>query len=194
MGTLYYSSGQAAQQLAVTQDTIRTLCHSGLMAAETTPGGQWRIAKDEIDRLKRDGLPPIPRPLPGDTPMQRAGNSHPTRSDLLGEPSAGVVSAVEDVAITEALNKKRKLERELEETEDWFRQRQREQEDRDAEEAEREAANQRAERARLVSVHGVFSVFFPKAPSTLTGTWTWKYATGVSSTRNLGGSRSKQDA
>jgi excisionase family DNA binding protein len=65
MATMFYSTGQAACELSITQDRVRQLCEAGAVTAEITSGGQWRVPKAEIDRLKRDGLPPVPRPLPG---------------------------------------------------------------------------------------------------------------------------------
>lgn len=44
MNAVYYSTGQAARELGVTQAHVRTLYDGGLIGAETTPGGQWRIA------------------------------------------------------------------------------------------------------------------------------------------------------
>lgn len=64
MERLFYSTGQVAQQLGVTLPTVRALCENGVIEAERTPGGQWRVRASEIERLKRDGLPPVPRPLP----------------------------------------------------------------------------------------------------------------------------------
>ena len=64
MPGLFYSTGQVARQLGTTAAVVRVLCENGLVAAETTPGGQWRVPASEVERLKRDGLPPIPRPLP----------------------------------------------------------------------------------------------------------------------------------
>jgi hypothetical protein len=39
-----------------------------------TPGGQWRISQQEVMRLKREGLPQIPRRFPtGSTPAFEVG-------------------------------------------------------------------------------------------------------------------------
>jgi excisionase family DNA binding protein len=99
MGTLFYSTGQVARQLGTTLATIRTLCESRVIAAETTPGGHWRVPSSEVERLKRDGLPPIPRPLPTESaPPARNGTAgrhgHP---ELLTEPSEEVVLAADQV-------------------------------------------------------------------------------------------------
>ena len=116
--SLYFTTGQAAHQLSASQAQIRALCESGAVEAETTPGGQYRIPAHELARLQRDGLPPIPRPLPDESrPAVRNGRTRHGNPELLAEPSSEVVSAVEEVAITERLLEKRKLEHALEEEE-----------------------------------------------------------------------------
>ena len=104
-----------------------------------------------MERLKRDGLPPIPRPLPTESaPAARNGtdgrHGHP---ELLAEPSDEVVSAADQVAITKSMLEKRKIDREIEETEDWFRDRQRHQAAAEAAERQRIEAKQ-AEQHRLL--------------------------------------------
>src|SRR6266849_7579715 len=152
MEPLYYSTGQAARQLGTTLAAIRVLCENRVVAAETTPGGQWRVPASEVERLKRDGLPPIPRPLPTESaPPTRNGTDgrHGFNPELLAEPSDEVVSAADQVAITRSMLEKRKIDREIEETEDWFRDRQRHQAA--AEAAERQGIEARqAEQHRLL--------------------------------------------
>src|SRR4051812_848799 len=63
--TLYLSSGKAALALGVSPDSVRRLCASGAIQAELTQGGQWRVPAEEVERLKAEGMPPVPRPLPG---------------------------------------------------------------------------------------------------------------------------------
>jgi excisionase family DNA binding protein len=139
MQPLFYSTGQVARQLGTTLATIRILCENRVLAAETTPGGHWRVPASEVERLQRDGLPPIPRPLPTESAPQASNGTdgrhgHP---ELLAEPSDEVVSATDLVTITRSMLEKRKIDRELEENEDWFRDRQ-----------GRQAAAQAAERQR----------------------------------------------
>ncbi len=126
----FYSTGQVARQLGTTPARVRSLCENGVVAAETTPGGQWRVPAYEVERLKRDGLPPIPRPMPiEDDPPE--GNGKPAQhndSELAVKPSMEVVSAQDLVAITKATLEKRRIDRELEQEEDWFRERRRQQE------------------------------------------------------------------
>ena len=143
--SLYFTTGQAAQQLSASQAQIRALCESGAVEAKTTPGGQYRIPASELARLQRDGLPPIPRPLPDESrPAARNGRTRHGNPELLAEPSSEVVSAVEEVTITERLLEKRKLERALEEEEDWFRSRADQQAQREAEQREADRLRQNA--------------------------------------------------
>jgi hypothetical protein len=125
MQALFYSTGQVARELGTNQAAVRILCESGVIASETTPGGHLRIPESEVKRLKRDGLPPIPRPLPTES-AQPARNG----SARLQEPSdsqaelSEVQLAADLVAITRSMLDKRKIDREMEENEDWFRARQ----------------------------------------------------------------------
>jgi excisionase family DNA binding protein len=153
MQPLFYSTGQVARQLGTTLATIRILCENRVLAAETTPGGHWRVPASEVERLQRDGLPPIPRPLPTEsTPPASNGTAgrhgHP---ELLAAPSDEVVSAADLVAITRSLLEKRKIDRELEENEDWFRDRQGRQSAAEAAERQRTEVKQ-AEQRRLLWV------------------------------------------
>jgi hypothetical protein len=151
MQPLFYSTGQVARQLGTTLAAIRVLCENRVIAAETTPGGHLRVPASEVERLKREGLPPIPRPLPTESaPPARNGtggrHGHP---EFLVEPSDEVVSAADQVAITRSMLEKRKIDRDLEETEDWFRERERQQAAAEAAERQRTETKQ-AEQRRLL--------------------------------------------
>ena len=54
-----YRSGQAAKILGVSAHALRRLAEAGLVDAECT-GSQWRFPVEEIQRLQREGLPPLP--------------------------------------------------------------------------------------------------------------------------------------
>jgi len=138
MPSLFYSTGQVARQLGTTPAAIRLLCENRLIAAETSPGGQWRIAASEVERLKRDGLPAIPRPLPNPSapPVRNGTSNGHGYAVFVEEPSDEVALAADRVAITKSTLEQRKVEREIEENEDWFRERERR-------EAERKAAERR---------------------------------------------------
>jgi excisionase family DNA binding protein len=129
MARLFYSTGQVARQLGTTQAAVRLLCENRVIPAETTSGGQWRVPAAEVERLEREGLPPIPRPLPAENSLT-AGNGRAGRrvhSRFPAESSGKVVIAADQVAITRSTLETRKIEREIEENEDWFRDRQRRQ-------------------------------------------------------------------
>jgi excisionase family DNA binding protein len=123
MEPLFYSTGQVARQLGTTRAAVRIFCETGVMASETTTGGHLRIPEAEVKRFKRDGVPPIPRPLPAEAaPSAKNGLVH--HSDFGAEVSE-VTSAADLVAVTRSVLEKRKIEREIEENEDWFRERER---------------------------------------------------------------------
>lgn len=144
---MYYSTGQAARELGITQARVRDLCRHGVITAEITDGRQFRIPREELEKLKREGLPVVPRPLPnaervatiGPPPSRR---HHPA---LLAAPSADLIHSGEEVVCLENEVKSLGLRRQKEEQLDWFRER----EDRDA---EREAQRQEVEQRRQVQL------------------------------------------
>ena len=102
---MYFSTGQTARELGVTQARIRALCHAEAIPAEVTEGGQFRISTPVVEELKAKGLPPLPKPMPqsNDEPEDAA----PSRSNgraapvALSEPSQAVTAAAEHVAVLE---------------------------------------------------------------------------------------------
>jgi len=141
--SLYFTTGQAAHQLGASQAQIRALCEGGSIASELTVGGQFRISAGEVERLRRTGLPSVPRPLPQEgIAAARNGRARRSHPELLADPSQDVVTAAEDVVVTENLLRKRKIELELAEVDDQFQAR-------EIAEVERRAERERAERARL---------------------------------------------
>lgn len=95
---LYYSTGQVAEDLDTTQENIRRLCQAGAIRAEITPGGQHRVPQAEYERLLRDGLPTMPRPLPGDRGRPTISRSGTPPPGLLAQPSDSLVESAEGVA------------------------------------------------------------------------------------------------
>lgn len=123
---VYYSSGQAARELGVTQAKIRALCESEVIDSTLTAGGQYRIRRDELERLKRDGLPPIPRPLPDPEcprPVSRTLRPSHDEVNFSPEPSEAVINAAETVACLEHEVKAVELQKQKGEGLDWFRER-----------------------------------------------------------------------
>src|SRR5580658_6717552 len=97
MQDLFFSTGQAARQLGITLATVRVLCENRLIATETTPGGHLRVYASEVERLKRDGLPPIPRPLPIESapPATDLPAANHDQIESTPKPSDAVVSAAD---------------------------------------------------------------------------------------------------
>lgn len=140
---MFYSTGQAARELGITPGKARALCVSQCIDSVFTDGGQYRIARAVVERLKREGLPAIPRPLP-DTDRPRAmlrSRSNRGEVSLLAEPSVTVIDSAETVACLEHEVRAVELRRKREEQLDWFRER-------DARAAAEQADRDEAERVR----------------------------------------------
>jgi excisionase family DNA binding protein len=124
----YYRTGQVAKLLKVSSYHVRRLCETGLIEAEFS-GQQWKVPAREVERLRKQGVPPLPQ-LSEDEGEEVP--QPPTDHDVADSsngfydgPSRAVIQSVEQVAITENRLKRRRLEKDLEETEDFFRERQR---------------------------------------------------------------------
>jgi excisionase family DNA binding protein len=153
--TLYLSTGKSAKALGLSADSVRRLCHAGqIEGAVLTPGGQWRIPTEEVDRLRDEGVPPVPAPLPsrnprlaeaspgGDNDKEVSGG----RDYLLADPSEETIAAADTVVRLESEVRALELRRQKEQTLDWFRSRQADEDARareSAEEAEALAAEER---------------------------------------------------
>ena len=92
MAESYYSVGQAARLLGVSQYMVRRLIEAGAIEAESTPGGGQRIPAAEFDRVQRDGLPVVARAMPIED-RSRHGSNGARR--LLAAPSATVADSAE---------------------------------------------------------------------------------------------------
>ncbi len=140
----YWRTTQAASELGISPHHMRKICEANLVEAERTPAGQWRIPVQEVSRLKKDGVPPVPLTA---TPEPREKTSSQNgRTELLAPPTGAAAAAVEEVVISDAELKVRrnkldklKLKREATEVGDFFRNRRRQ-------EAEEEEARRRRER------------------------------------------------
>ncbi len=148
MNDLFFTTGQAAKELNLPQSRIRALCKARAIACELTDGNQFRIPTSEIERLKREGVPAAPRPLPG---SERSSRTRP--AGLLGQPSHEVIASAEGVVKLENEVKSISLRRQKEEGLDWFRDREarkeKAQRQRDAEQHERERLAEQEEERRI---------------------------------------------
>ena len=140
---VYFSTGQAARRLKVTQAKLRALCESGAIESILTPGGQHRISRDEIGRIIREGLPEVPRPLPeAERPhTESRARSHRGETTLFAPPSQALISTADAVAQLEQEVRLVELTNQKEHGLDSLRER-------DEREAERQAEREEAERRR----------------------------------------------
>ena len=111
---VYYRTGQVAKLLKVSSYHVRQLCESGLIEAEFT-GQQWKIPAREVERLRKQGVPPLPQ-LSEDEGEEAP--QPPTNYDVADAsngfrdgPSRAVIQSVEQVAITENRLKRAGLKR-----------------------------------------------------------------------------------
>src|SRR5579864_2993520 len=103
MEPLFYSTGHAARELGISQARVRDLCRNGAIEAEMTDGGQFRIPREILEKLKREGILPMPKPMPNGKPVATVipapgRRSHPA---LLAAPSEEVIDSAEEVVCLE---------------------------------------------------------------------------------------------
>ncbi len=53
-GMMYVTTGHAARMLGVGLNTVKRWIQGGILRANCTPGGHWRISRDELTRFMRD--------------------------------------------------------------------------------------------------------------------------------------------
>lgn len=119
----YFTTGQVAEDLGITQDAVRRLCQSGAIKAEPTPGGQFRIPQSERQRLIREGPPPMARPLPGAKGKPPTPGTGTTPPGLLAPPSPNLVQGAEQVALLDYEVRRLRLERRRDNELDHIRRR-----------------------------------------------------------------------
>ena len=125
---IMYRVGQAGKDLGVRSYRIRRLCETGRIDAEFS-GQQWQIPSGEVERLKRDGVPPTPKIVDSDdVETSRSPNAKehgaPT---LLAEPSPEMIAVAEQaemsgrqLTVAENKLKRNRVRREEVEIEDFF--------------------------------------------------------------------------
>jgi hypothetical protein len=147
----YYRTGQAARRWGTTSHIVRRLCEAGLVEAELSDREQWRIPASEIERIEREGIPEIPSATaPSDEDeIEAEGSDDCSPHHLLVRPSEKVVTSSEDVLVAKNRLERLRVERETEETRDWFRGRERTDAEAEAREDEAERTKNAHEQAQL---------------------------------------------
>jgi hypothetical protein len=139
----------AAQLLNTTPYTLRQLAKAGLIEAESTPRGHLRFPVPEIERLQREGLPPLPVEAPEARDAMPARPA-PRRSEddaQFGEGRHEVESERAALAVAQTRTERRRAELESERVKDEFEALERARQDARQNEARRaESAKEAAER------------------------------------------------
>jgi hypothetical protein len=151
----YYRSGQAARLWGISSHLVRRLCEAGQIEAELTDGGQWKIPHSEVERIRKEGIPEIPSSIEQDgvEDEEEAAVDISPGGHLLAPPSDLVVTSAEEVIVAENRLKKLRIDKDTEETRDWFRERQRVDEETEYREQQTElerAARVQADHDRVV--------------------------------------------
>jgi excisionase family DNA binding protein len=96
----FFTTGQVADELKVSSQSIRNLCGSGQIKAERSPGGHLRIPPSELERLKAlESLPAAARATISGS-ASRQGKPNPP-NQLLAEPSAEVIESAEQAYVSD---------------------------------------------------------------------------------------------
>jgi excisionase family DNA binding protein len=142
----YLTTGQVAQQLKTSTQTVRNYCDQGVINATRSAGGHYRIAPQELERLKRlESLPPVARAtLTGNSAKRSPANRNP--NELIAEPSFDAIDAAEeayrserDLATDTHQLDRLRVRREAVELTDWFANREQARIDKMLEEDRRQA-------------------------------------------------------
>jgi hypothetical protein len=139
----FYRCGQAAKELGISSYKIRRLADTGLIPDAEFNGAQWHIPVSAIERLKREGVPALPKVVDvddeADAPLAR--QKERTTSTLLAPPSDELVAAAEEAEMSvhqlkAAQNnlERNKIRKEQTEIADYFTDRERRLQERETEE------------------------------------------------------------
>src|SRR5215475_27223 len=142
---MMYRVGQAAKELGLSSYRVRRLAETGRIDAEFS-GQQWQIPSGEVERLKRDGVPPTPKIVDSDdVETSRSPNAKENGTPtLLADPSPEMVAAAEqaemsgrELTVAENKLKRSRVRREEVEIEDFFADRAKRLQDQEAAEQRR---------------------------------------------------------
>jgi hypothetical protein len=125
----FYRVGQVGKELGLSSYKIRRLAESGLIPDAEFSGVQWHIPVAAVERMKREGVPALPKIIDtdneGESPTANPKERAPTT--LLAEPSSEMIAAAEEAEIssrelTVAKNnlERKRVRREESEIDDYF--------------------------------------------------------------------------
>jgi len=165
---MHYSTGQTALELGISGSKVRALCEAGLIASQITPSGHFRIEIGELERLKREGVPPVPRAeIPSANVEQQGQAERPVRtlrqvangeSVAIAETGDRAVASATDLIVMRHEVEKLALEIQLKEGQDKLAARAR----RQAQEKEKEERDRRTadEEAQAITKQGQWKAFW----------------------------------
>jgi excisionase family DNA binding protein len=141
----YLTTGQIAQELKVTNQTVRNYCDSGIISATKSAGGHYRIEPAELERLKGlDKLPPLARATISGNGVRPQTKKNP--NELLAQPSIDAIDSAEDAYRSERelatdthQLARMKVRKEGVELQDWFENRNQKRVEKALEEERRQA-------------------------------------------------------
>jgi hypothetical protein len=126
----FYRCGQSAKELGVSSYKIRRLAESGLIPDAEFNGSQWHIPVSAVERMKKEGIPPLPKVVDVDEAASASANQKERTPTLLAEPSPEMVAVAEQAEmsgrkLTSARNnlELKRVRREEVEIDDYYRER-----------------------------------------------------------------------
>ena len=66
----FFSIKQIAVEFNYSTEWITRLVKRGRIKGIKPTGGSWRIPASEVDRIRKEGIPPLPRKTPPSTPAE----------------------------------------------------------------------------------------------------------------------------
>lgn len=144
--TNWYRTGTVAKQLGTSAHKVRELARAGLIESQLRNGYRY-IPGGEVERLKKEGLPPMPanlEPDSSDADQRADGPPRPIRSrlvqELYADPSPQLARAKEKVIEQELALESKRIQQESREL------------DRQAKEERRRLREQREEERQATQV------------------------------------------
>src|SRR5689334_6384721 len=107
-GNGIYRTGQAARLLNVSNHHIRRLCEARLVSASMVDG-RWQIPASAVQKLKKEGIPPIPQVERGGE-QEEGGCGRPPQPPAVPWEEPEVREEAARVAIAARRLQRRKLE------------------------------------------------------------------------------------
>jgi hypothetical protein len=111
-----YRSGQAAKMWGISAHLVRRACEAGLIEAERTVGGQWKIPHSEVERVKKEGMPEIPSSIEPDQNHYEASSSWESSLPSFARQPAVPLQAV----VAETRQNRLKIDPDLTGPQSWF--------------------------------------------------------------------------